>query len=99
MLLAVVGQAGRGGHIQPAVTVEVGQDHISVVGGGRRTWSPETSESTAKPAVINQDAADGVAFSSSFVHEEDVGVFRTGEGCFRTHTKSMSPSRSTSPQA
>ena len=37
MLLAVVGQGWRGGHIQPAVTVQVGQDHISVIGGGQET--------------------------------------------------------------
>ena len=35
MLLAVVGQGWRGGHVQPAISVEVGQDHIPVVGRGQ----------------------------------------------------------------
>ena len=82
MLLAVVGQGWRGGHIQPAVTVQVGQDHISVVGGGQETLvSRDIGSHGVVGGAINQDAVDGVAFSNSFVHEEDVGVApRTGEG-------------------
>ena len=35
MLLTVVRQGRCGGHVQPAISVEVGQDHIPVVGRGQ----------------------------------------------------------------